>query len=62
MLGILLCLMERFEMAVRALMAKNPSSFRCFYEMPSGLTEDVGFICSIICFVKLGVKGGGGMF
>ena len=43
-------------------MATGPSCFRCLYEMPSGLTEEVGFVCSIACFVMLGVKGGGELF
>ena len=32
------------------------------YEMPLGPTEEVGFVCSIDCFVMLGVEGGRGRF
>ena len=41
-------------------MATGPSYISYLYEMPSGHTEEVGFVFSIDCFVMLGVKGGGG--
>ena len=46
-------------MSVRTPMATVPSCFRWLYKMPSGPTEEVGFVCSIACFVMLGVKGRG---
>ena len=51
--------MDKSKISVRAPMATGPSCFRCLYEKPSGPTEEVGFVCSIPCFVMLGVKGGG---
>ena len=47
-------------MSVTAPMATGPICFRCLYEMPSGPTEEVGFVCSIACLVMLGVKRSGG--
>ena len=49
-------------MLVRAPMATGLSCFRCLYEMPPGPTQEMGFVCSIACFVMLGVKGGRGSF
>ena len=47
MLGIVFWWIDRLEMSVRAPMATGPSCFRCLYEIPSGPTEEVGFVCSI---------------
>ena len=62
MLGMVFCWMDRLKISVRALTATGPRSFRCLYEIPSGQTAEVGFVCSIDCLVILGVKGGGGRF
>ena len=59
---VMLCWIDRLNMSARAPMATGPSCFRCLYEMPSGPTEEVGFVCSIACLVMLGVKGSGGSF
>ena len=56
MLGMVLYWIDRLNMSVRAPMATGPSCFRCLYEMPSGPTEEVGFVYSIACLVILGVK------
>ena len=44
MLGMVLCWIYRFNMSVRAPMATGPNYLRCVYEMPSGPTEEVGFV------------------
>ena len=62
MLVLVFYLIDRLKMSVRAPIATGSSCFRCLYEMPSESTEEVGFVCSIACFVLLGVKGGGGSF
>ena len=54
-----ICLCTRV-MSVKALMVTGPSCFRCLYHMLSGPGEEVGFVCSVACFVRLWVKGGGG--
>ena len=62
MFGMVLYWIDRLKMSVRAPMATGLSCFRCLYEIPSGPTEEVGFVCSIACLVMLGVKGGGRRF
>ena len=62
MLGMVFCWMDRSKISVRTPMDTGPSCFRCLYKTPSGLTEEVGFVCSIACFVMLVVKGGDGLF
>ena len=62
MLRTVLYRIDRLDMSVRAPMATGPSCFRCLYEMPSEPKEEVGFVCSIACFVMLGVKGDWGSF
>ena len=62
MLGVVFCWIDRLKMPDRAPMATGSSCFRCLYELPSGPTEEMGFICYIACFVMLGVKGGGASF
>ena len=50
--------MDRLKISVKALMVTGPSCFRCLCEMPSGPTEEVDFVYSIVWFVLMGVKGG----
>ena len=59
MLGMVFCWMDRLMMSARAPIAIGASCFRCLFEMPSGPTEKVVFVCSIACFVVLEMKGGG---
>ena len=54
--------MDRFKMSVGALMTIGPICSRCLYEMPSGLKEQLGFVCSNAYFVILGAREGGGSF
>ena len=60
--GMVLRWIDRLKMSVRTLMATGLCCFRCLYEMPSGPAEEVGFVCYIVRFVMLWVKGGGGHF
>ena len=62
MLGMVLCWIDRFNMSVRGPMATGPKCFRCLYEMSSGPTENVGFVCYIASLSYWGLKEVGECF
>ena len=56
MLGMVVCYTDTSRMSVKDLMTTGSSCFRYLYEMPSGRTEEVGFVFSITCFVVWGKR------
>ena len=50
------CCIDKLKMSVKACYITGPKSFRYLYEMPSGLTTEVGYVCSIACLFMFDVR------
>ena len=57
-LGMLLVVMNKLKMSVRAQTTCGPKCFKCVYEMPSGPEEEVFLVLRMACSVMSEVKGG----